>query len=53
MSESQQAAEMVSRCYGISVEEARDLEMVEFQQCVREIADRNAMDLDAGSSSDE
>lgn len=43
MDEKQQNLEFVARCYGLSLEQVRDLPLKVFQKCASEVVERNAL----------
>lgn len=43
MDERQQNLEFVARCYGMTIDQIRDLPLKVFQQCTLEVAERNAL----------
>lgn len=43
MDEKQQNLEFVARCYGLTLEQVRDLPLKVFQTCASEVVERNAL----------
>lgn len=43
MDEKQQNLEFVARCYGLTLEQVRDLPLKAFQTCASEVVERNAL----------
>lgn len=39
-----QTLELVARCYAVTVEQVRDMDVVEFKQCSQVVMERNGMD---------
>ena len=39
-----QTLELVARCYAVTVEQVRDMDVAEFKQCSQVVMERNGMD---------